>query len=126
MSTPWGAVQHTAEIAPGIVFYSTAGHGGIKLGPERLKQMPPYMLNTCAGRGWYEEDCDWAMPAVVFAADFAADAVRRGKNPEAAAELARKTLRNWKPEVYELFFSVTLKPGESYIRNRQLKDATAA
>ena len=27
-STPWGQPQTRREVAPGISFYSTAGHGG--------------------------------------------------------------------------------------------------
>ena len=27
--TPWGSVQNAEELAPGIISYSTASHGGI-------------------------------------------------------------------------------------------------
>jgi hypothetical protein len=52
--TPWGRAQRVIEHAPGIAFYSTAGHGGFYLSAARLAQMPI----SDRSRGWYEEDCE--------------------------------------------------------------------
>jgi hypothetical protein len=38
--TPWGSSQSSRELAPGIVRYDTASHGGYYLSPERVAQMP--------------------------------------------------------------------------------------
>lgn len=67
-STPWGQAQHATQIAPGIVQYSTAGHGGINLSIDRLAAMPAGLRQIApfAGPGWYEEDCDWALVALAF------------------------------------------------------------
>jgi hypothetical protein len=67
-STPWGQAQHATQIAPGIIQYSTAGHGGIQLSIERLAAMPAglRMVRPYAGPGWYEEDLDWALVALAF------------------------------------------------------------
>ena len=66
--SPWGAVQHAREIAPGIVSLSTAGHGGMVLSPERRAAMPPALraFAPFAGEGWYEEDCDVAVVMMAF------------------------------------------------------------
>ena len=63
--TPWGAVQHHEVLAPGIISYSTAGHGGIWLDATHRKQLEdvPNWLNTPE---WWEEDCDWAVPFIMF------------------------------------------------------------
>lgn len=53
--TPWGEAQHVSRPAPGIAVASTAGHGGIKLSPERNAAVPPAFRNAS---GWYEEDCE--------------------------------------------------------------------
>jgi hypothetical protein len=39
VNTPWGPAQRAAEIAPGIVFYTTATHGGIRLDSEHQKKI---------------------------------------------------------------------------------------
>jgi len=55
--TPWGPSQSEREHAPGIVFYSTAGHGGYRLSAERYKefcQIPHFQHWS----PWLEEDCD--------------------------------------------------------------------
>lgn len=57
-STPWGHAQSQTQLAPGIWFCSTAGHGGIWLDPERRRQMPAGHRS----RSFYEEDCDAAIP----------------------------------------------------------------
>jgi hypothetical protein len=66
-SSQWGAVQHADEMAPGIWHVSTAGHGGIVVSGERLAAMPKdWRCTAYSARGEFEEDCDWALPYVVF------------------------------------------------------------
>ena len=66
-ATPWGPSQGEDEIAPGIVKYHTASHGGFHLSADRQKlferRFPDF--GTFCGGAWYEEDCDSA--AVVIA-----------------------------------------------------------
>ncbi len=57
--SPWGEVQTATVLATGIVFVDTAGHGGIKLSPERIAQMPEGARKRS---GWYEEDCESLWP----------------------------------------------------------------
>lgn len=68
-STPWGPSQITTRIAPGIVQYSTAGHGGIHLSAGRLAKMPEIYrkrdLRFC-GPEWFEEDCEVALVILSF------------------------------------------------------------
>jgi hypothetical protein len=65
--------------------------------------------------GWYEEDCDWAIVATVFPEAFKGRDV--GTTTKDPLEAARSTLRNWHPDSYERFYSVTLQPGESFKRD---------
>jgi hypothetical protein len=104
--TPWGAPQHITKLAEDIQRVSTASHGGIKLSAERNEQIPKYMRNA---DGWYEEDEQWAIVAVVFP-----DAFPSGTDVDAYG-----TLKNWHPDAYEKFTGRALKPGDSYVRDRQ-------
>jgi hypothetical protein len=79
----------------------------IKLSSERNEQIPEYMRNA---DGWYEEDEQWGKVAVVFPDAF----------PSGTVVEAYGTLKNWHPEAYEKFTGKTLKPGESFMRDRQL------
>jgi len=74
MNTPWGHAQHTQNIGMGIIRVDTAGHGGYYVPPETLKLMPRAALKTFAGRGWYEEDSDWALVCLSFPHLFSAEA----------------------------------------------------
>ena len=68
-NTPWGKPDFATEYASGIVFYSTPGHGGFWVNPERRAMMSePYRSHPpfCGQAGWYEEDCDWAVVALAF------------------------------------------------------------
>jgi len=67
-STPWGPSQHEEILADGIIFYSTASHGGIWLSAKRQKQLN-YSDNWLKSPTWWEEDCDWAIPFAFFADD---------------------------------------------------------
>ena len=61
-TTPWGRVQETQTIAPGVFFLSTASHGGIFLSPEINSTVPDSIKDmTFCGQGFqgfYEEDED--------------------------------------------------------------------
>lgn len=68
ISTPWGESEGQTVAVPGIVFHSTAGHGGFHLSPERqaaVRQKFPG-FRTFAGGPWYEEDNDWAVVVLTF------------------------------------------------------------
>ncbi len=104
--TPWGRAQHTETYGPGMVRYSTSGHGGFHLAPEANKSIP---LALRAQDGWYEEDCAWAAIALTFGDLFTAY----------ERKAARKTIRNSQPDAYERHYSTELAPGESFGKDRR-------
>ena len=66
-STPWGSAQDAEELAPGIISYSTASHGGIWIDKKHQKQLEKYTINNwLESSQWWEEDCDWVIPYLVF------------------------------------------------------------
>jgi hypothetical protein len=97
IQTPWGPSQSSKEYAPGIVFHSTASHGGFYLSPERVAAMPQCLRDFVPFGGpqpgpgrWLEEDCDWVVVALAFPQLFPADAI----------PAALKTLEHYKPELF--------------------------
>ena len=66
--TPWGTAQDSTGLAPGIISYSTAGHGGIWLSRKRQQQLK-YTRNYSGNTEWWEKDCDWVVPYITFASD---------------------------------------------------------
>ena len=56
--TPWGPAQQTQEIAGGVLWVDTAGHGGLILSPERWEQLPGEVRGCLLNRGFAEEDCE--------------------------------------------------------------------
>lgn len=106
MNTPWGQSQSSAKTKlRGIMQYGTPGHGGLHVSKKLNAMIPEYM--RCSD-GWYEEDIDWAIPTVVF--------------PQCGLdyEAAKDSLKHEYPDAYEKFFGVTLQPGESTARDKQL------
>lgn len=92
-TSPWGAVQGGTVLAEGIVTVHTAGHGGIKLDAERNAKVPA----ACrASNGWYEEDCEWSIPALVFPEAFP----DRPGMEKSMAQYATEACQNWFPEAY--------------------------
>lgn len=84
--SPWGEIQHCVELAPGAWLVSTSSHGGVKLDAERNREIPSIARRR---GGWYEEDCDAAIPGFVLnlgKSDFAA-CLRRWQSPELLATL---------------------------------------
>ena len=76
-SSPWGAVQSQNLRAPGLVFVSTASHGGYNLSAERwtylMREMPDFQ--SFAGESWLEEDCDALAVYVLWPDEFEPAAV---------------------------------------------------
>ena len=116
LTSPWGAVQDVTVLAEGIRSVTTASHGGIKLDAERQARMPENW--RCEG-GWYEEDCDWCLPFIIFHADILAYGQPCAVNNILSSRHV-EILRDWHPDKFEEWFETALKDSESYIRSHPL------
>ncbi len=114
-STPWGPSQGSNQIARGIMFYYTAGHGGVHLSPTRNIQVPEYMRNA---DGWYEEDCEWSLAAVVFMDEFLAN--DENMTADKYRSTVEDTFKNWYPDEYEQYYGTHLEEGTSFKRDEAL------
>lgn len=106
VSTPWGMSQGATIYAAGVIFHSTASHGGFKLDRSRNAGLHPALRIK---GGWYEEDGDWARVAIGYP-DLFTD------REKASAD---RTLRDWEPDAWEAVHGRTLSPEESFTRDRQ-------
>ena len=88
-TSPWGSVQHSDELAEGIVQVHTASHGGIKLSDERLAQMP---TDQRTSDGWYEEDCE---AAFVYRHFLDAGVIELGTKARAEVERWWGVMKEW-------------------------------
>lgn len=117
--TPWGEAQNADHIAPGIVIVDAAGHGGVKLSPERNAAIPAPLRNRS---GWYEEDSERFI-VEAFHAD-AYTKVRWGTGQTRPADDIRTSafehLRDRYPDQYEKVTGETILPGQSRERDEQL------
>ena len=104
--TPWGASQGATVYGEGILFHSTASHGGFHLSSERNAAVHPKLQSAS---GFYEEDGDWAAVAFAWPALFTALERRQ----------AEEALRHNRPEAWEAIHGRALHPGESRERDRQ-------
>lgn len=68
--TPWGQSQTVDELAPGILSVSTAGHGGIRMDDNRVKQFhkafPSFTPFTGQTSRFLEEDCDMLLAFILW------------------------------------------------------------
>ena len=87
-STPWGEAQSISSVADGIIFVSTASHGGFWLSLKRLLEMPHKLRevgteSTLHGDdpwpGWFEEDCEASAVILGFPDEFSKEAVGHAK-----------------------------------------------
>jgi hypothetical protein len=94
MNTPWGIAQTQDKVAEGIIFVTTASHGGFCISPEVHAKMPKAYQSTFAHAPnrdknfWYEEDCDYAKVILSFPDMFMAKEV----------EVAKKMIEQYFPE----------------------------
>lgn len=98
--SPWGRIDNIKILIEGVEDVSTPSHGGIKLNRKYNNKIPKEFRT--AG-GYYEEDAEWSIVCTYIPEAFS----------ESARIIAKDTLKNWFPEVYESFYQVTLQAGES-------------
>lgn len=108
--TPWGQSQVIYNVAPGIIFASTASHGGFKLDRALNAQVPAEARKR---GGWYEENCEWAIPFLTFPEIFE-EAHDEEQSFEELQQIAVDTLRMFCPNAYEYIMDDTLGPGDSW------------
>lgn len=106
LSTPWGMSQGATVYAEGVVFHSTASHGGFKLDRARNAALHPALRIK---GGWYEEDGDWARVAVGYPDLFT----------DREKAMADRTLRDWEPDAWEAVHGRALTAAESFTRDRE-------
>lgn len=109
--TPWGSAQYAEEVVPGIVSVGTAGHGGVKLSPERNAAIPAPLRNRS---GWYEEDCEVSIVGM-----YHPDAARSAgyyspADQQRWAEDRRESVKDWFPDQYMAATGETLTPEDSF------------
>lgn len=105
-NTPWGPSQGATIYAEGVVFHTTAGHGGFKLSGNHNAQVHPMLRSQ---DGWYEEDSAWAAVAVAFP-DLFTGFERR---------CAARTLKDWEPDAWETISGTILSSGQSHVKDRR-------
>jgi hypothetical protein len=91
-SSPWGPIQTVTSLGPDVVSVTTASHGGFGVSLAALARMPaPIRKTRFSGDGWFEEDCDWALPYLALGLDaFERDAARAAEVHQAAVRTVQK------------------------------------
>jgi len=101
-NSPWGKVQNSQILYEGVVAVSTGRHGGVKVYQKLNKLIPAYARKK---DGWYEEDCEIAIPFFFLS-------VLNKKDQ------SENTLKNYFPSIWETATGKTLKLGESVEKDR--------
>jgi len=69
-SSPWGPIQTVTPLGPDAVAVTTASHGGLRISLAALSRLPEAIRRTAySANGWFEEDCDWALPYLALGLD---------------------------------------------------------
>jgi hypothetical protein len=91
-SSPWGPIQTVEPLGPEVVSVTTASHGGLRVSLTALARLPEAIRETAfSGSGWFEEDCDWALPYLALGLDgFVANAARGAPQHQAAVRTVQR------------------------------------
>lgn len=107
----FGTVDHSEEIAPGIVQFSTPGHGGLKLSPARQRAMGGLSLHG----GMYEEDSEAHLVRLRFPKEFTTDE----HDAEDIERTERQCVADYFPDEFEAYTGKKLEFGQSSVRDTQ-------
>lgn len=109
-SSPWGPIQTVEPLGPDVVSVTTASHGGLRVSFTALARLPEAIRQTAYSEGgWFEEDCDWALPYLALGLDaHERDAARGARMREAAI----RTVQRYHPH-HAALLGVAALPGEA-------------
>ncbi|MEI9425858.1 hypothetical protein O7A70_32725 [Mesorhizobium sp. Cs1299R1N1] len=105
-NTPWGPSQGATVFAEGVIYHSTASHGGFHLSPERNAKVHARLR---AADGFYEEDECWAIVAFTFPHLFTSFERHTGE----------RIIKDSFPEAWEAITGNVLGYGESREKDRR-------
>ena len=114
---PWGGIDHAEQVHSGIWRVSTPGHGGFILSDEHQAAMPASLALDDVN---YEEDVDYALVVLAFAAEFE----KAGTAGTQLVRNAHDTVRNWHPNRYASFIGRPIEARDSHVL--ALRDAYRA
>lgn len=91
-SSPWGPIQTVEPLGPDAAFVTTASHGGLRVSLAAMARLPEAVRETpYSQNGWFEEDCDWALPYLALALDgFEPDGARAAEVHAAAVRTVQR------------------------------------
>lgn len=115
-SSPWGQIQVSTQVAPGIRWVSTAGHGGLmvtaRVAEKELSHQVQEMGNRYGDYYCYEEDCAWALAARELTAVRDHAIKQEGQTAERFDETVRGTIQRWYPEYSAKHVSTNIQQKE--------------
>lgn len=104
MKTPWGPAQGGYQLATGVWWFSTAGHGGLMVragvAAKKLSGAARKMGMLWAGAFWYEEDVAYAIPFYENQ-DWADMMTRKAGGSHQTHEQLEHIVRQWFPEYFK-------------------------
>ena len=125
--TLWGPSQESKRIMRGVMWYSTASHGGYHVATSHISEIAEPLRSIgqsdSVGGKWYEEDCDWSVVALTWPAEI--QAARIYLHPDSLLHDARRMLRSVYPDEYEALTGTVVTPEESYVRAEQVEAEAA-
>lgn len=103
-TTPWGTSQDQYNLAPGLIWYNTPGHGGLyvskALADKELSANAREMAIKYKGAYWYEEDCQYAIP-LYEKPEWAKLLQQKAGGGERTKEELKQSIERWHPDYFQ-------------------------
>lgn len=103
--TPWGQAQFEYKIVPGVSWFSTASHGGMRVSPSvARKLLSPAAIKhgeAWGGAFWYEEDVAYLIPFLENP-EWDQIAARKMGSRVGRPEEHERTIRQYFPRYFKL------------------------
>jgi hypothetical protein len=110
--SPWGSVQTSRSLAAGIVSVSTASHGGIHVSAALNSEIPESLR---ASNGWYEEDCQAAIPLYFFYDKIKGDALKGEDGKRVERSIFEGYVKDWFPHEWKAYSGILPTAVESRV-----------
>lgn len=116
-ATPWGQSDQDREIVPGVTWYSTPSHGGLRVAGKYLSPAAKELALFSGGSYWFEEDVAWAIPVYENYEKWGSKFFSVLGGQVVPKEELEDTIKNYFAQYFEKGFSDSATQKSSSIKN---------
>jgi hypothetical protein len=120
--TPWGESDYDRTIIPGVVWFGTPSHGGLRVNGKYLSPTAKELALYSGGSYWFEEDVAYAIPVYENYSTWGKKFYEVLGGGVQSKEDLEETIRRYYPQYFDETFGSSAKSKQGGINSLKVGD----